>query len=54
MLNILSTNVVKGGYDNFMKNKGYKVLREFSKTNTLEEILIYLLRERIANSKYAC
>ena len=54
MLNIISTKRNKGGYDNFMKKKEYNVLREFSKANTLEEILIYLLRERIANGKYAC
>jgi len=54
MLNIFSTKRYKGGFDKLMKGKKYKVVREFSKTNTLEEILINLLRERMAKEKYAC
>ncbi len=37
-----------------MKIKEYKVIREFSKTKTLEDILIDLLRARISKEKYAC
>jgi hypothetical protein len=37
-----------------MKKKEYEVIREFSKTKTLEEILISLLRERLSKEKYAC
>lgn len=37
-----------------MKKKEYKVIREFSKTNTLEEIMINLLREKMTREKYAC
>lgn len=54
MLNIFSTKSFKGGLDKLMKKKEYRVIREFSKTNTLEEILINLLRERLTKEKYAC